>query len=241
MGLGALKTEKGSVDVDVVLGWKGSENVEGKADDVVGWDDVKLVKLPNGSSFDDDDDDDEFEDDDDVKSPTGSLAVAVDFAAGGTGFSDLSPGGGANNPFLSPGGGAKSPPLLFVLIFFSFFCPSPIWIFIFSPSFKLKSLNGAIAWTSPDAAALSLSTSCLKSANATLKSNASFLSLNAIPIYAFWPVAFWILSIKYLPLSSVLSTAVSSVTGHWANILFSLSNNVITHKFPFALILILPY
>jgi len=168
--IGVLNTENGSALELVVLDWKGSENVDGNEDD------VDEVKPPKGSEDDD-------ADEDDVKSPNGSLDAIVDEDDIGA-LNVLSLGGGAKRPpFLSPGGGAKRPLPLLVLIFFSFFWPSPIWIFIFSPSFKLKSLNGAIVFcTSPLAAALSLSTSCLKSANATLKSNASFLSLNAIPM-----------------------------------------------------------
>lgn len=108
---------------------------------------------------------------------------------------------------------------------------------IFSPVFKLKSrigtpldeLNGS------EAALSSLWHSLLCSCSATLKSKASFLSLNAMPMKACLPWAFCIFKTKYRPLSNVLSTHESSVTEHVANTwLVVLSSRVITARRPFA-------
>ena len=72
---------------------------------------------------------------------------------GGANSPPLLPGGGANNPPLLPGGGANNPPLgLLVLADETFnksVVPSSFFffamlIFIFSPSFKLKSRNGIV-------------------------------------------------------------------------------------------------
>ena len=90
------------------------------------------------------------------------------------------------------------------------------------------------------AASFSLSHSLLNSFNDTLKSKASLRSLNAIPINACCPWAFLILSTKYLPLSNVLSTAASSVTGQTANVFPLSSSNVMMAMLPLDIIFSLP-
>lgn len=113
----------------------------------------------------------------------------------------------------------------------------PSFTVIFSPVFKLKSRIGAPLdeLNGSEAARSSLSHSALCSWSATLKSKASFLSLNAMPIKACLPWAFCIFKTKYRPLSNVRSTHESSVTEHDANTwLVVLSNRVMTARRPFA-------
>lgn len=148
----------------------------------------------------------------------------------------LSAGGGANKP-LPP------PPKVFPIVFFfnALLLLDWIFIWIFSPSFNVKSYFGSVGKIWADVAAcFSLSHSLLNSLNDTLKSKASLRSLKAIPINACCPCAFLILNTKYLPLSNVLSTAVSSVTGHTANVFPLSSSNVIMAILPFDIIFNLP-
>ena len=113
-------------------------------------------------------------------------------------------------------------------------------ILIFSPAFKLRSLIGDDkAAVTPAAAWSSLSHSALCSCNATLKSNASFLSLNAKPMYACLPKGLTILRMKYLPESTVLST-LPSVTGDAAKTALFSSMRKMDASRPFATIFSFP-
>lgn len=189
-----------------------------------------------------------------LKSPNGSLngsdeseelATIAGCALGGaTGRGRAAPpclGGGASKPPL--GGGSRNPVPPFdaagPLLLPSFFVLN--FIFIFSPAFKVKSALGPAGVTDSVSACFSRSHSPLNSDNATLKSNESFLSLNAMPMNACLPWAFEILKTKYLPLSKVFSTAESSVTWQTANTWFVFSSvKIMAAMLPLATILTLP-
>merc|ERR1719498_1209927 len=99
-----------------------------------------------------------------------------------TGVSDF--GFGRRIPLLPP---PPDEPFMSSTRLGSFFFLGTL-ILIFSPAFKLRSLIGDDkAALIPAAAWSSLSHSALCSCKATLKSNASFLSLKARPMYACLP------------------------------------------------------